>query len=66
MLPDKFTDDLLDEHGNKMSKRCGNHTLLKLLLLSDWCGCSKSCFPVWIVCRTNQQLLQERHCCLQK
>ncbi len=43
-LPDKFTDDLVDEHGNKMSKRCGQsaaHGLEKIVLLVQICmGCS--------------------------
>lgn len=25
VLPEKYTDDLKDENGNPMSKRCGKH-----------------------------------------
>ncbi len=35
-LPDKYSDDLVDEHGNKMSKRCGQsvaHGLEKICVV---------------------------------
>lgn len=52
VLPDKFTDDLLDEHGNKMSKRCGiPYTCIGIDNLLVW-YLGKRCFPSWIVCQT--------------
>ena len=64
VLPDKFTDDLLDEHGNKMSKRCGTpytaaKSLYVLIVLFR-----QACSPGRTVCQTQQQLLQELHRCV--